>query len=406
VSRKICLLSDHHLCINPRLWKEAFFYESEGCEVVILTMWQSADLRIRDHNILKGHRIEYKPFLNLIPGEIHEPFRFFYRIRRRLAAELQKWTGIGTEWAISHAPSLMYEKAIREEADLYVAHLECAFYTGRALLKAGKKVGFDFEDWYSRDYLTSDRAITLLERVEAYALKNGLFCTAPSHAMVRALFAEYAPGAPVEVIYNSFPATAYSGVEHGNPKREVDRIIKMVWTSRTVGPGRGLETFITALHQIDHPVSLTVIGQCISGYRDEIEALWPASKGHQLQFIGFIDHNDLMQQLLGFDIGLALEMYYPPNKNTTISNKILQYLQVGIPVLATDTDGQKEVADLMPESVYLLQGDDPRAWVNVISEALQSMNQQDTEAILTKYEKYFSWTMQKKKLKALISGQI
>ena len=39
--KKVCLLSDHHICINPRLWKEAFFYENLGFEVVVLTMWQS-----------------------------------------------------------------------------------------------------------------------------------------------------------------------------------------------------------------------------------------------------------------------------------------------------------------------------------------------------------------------------
>lgn len=150
---KICLLSDHHVCLNPRLWKEAFFYEKKGYEVVILTMWQSKNLWEKDMELLKGHSIFYKAYLNLIPGEISEVKRFLYRLRSRAASEVQRFFKVGTKWAISHAPELMLKKALKENATLYVAHLESAFYVGRDLIKLDKKVAFDFEDWYSRDYL-------------------------------------------------------------------------------------------------------------------------------------------------------------------------------------------------------------------------------------------------------------
>ena len=67
-SKKVCLFSDHHICINPRLWKEAFFYENLGFEVVVLTMWQSNMFIEKDKQILKGHNIEYISYLNIIPG--------------------------------------------------------------------------------------------------------------------------------------------------------------------------------------------------------------------------------------------------------------------------------------------------------------------------------------------------
>lgn len=48
------------------------------------------------------------------------------------------------------------------------------------------------------------------------------------------------------------------------------------------------------------------------------------------------------------DLGLALEPTLPANKTCTISNKILQYLNAGVAVLASDTAGQREVLERVP----------------------------------------------------------
>ena len=149
--------------MNPRLWKEAFFYEEQGFEVIIINMWQSKDLLLKDLDLLKGHAIRYEAYLNLIPGEINQVQRFFYRFRKRVACEIQRVFKKGFGCAISHAPERMLRRALLEGADLYAAHLECAFFVGRELVKAGKKVSFDFEDWYSRDYLVPERPVKLLE---------------------------------------------------------------------------------------------------------------------------------------------------------------------------------------------------------------------------------------------------
>lgn len=407
LKKKICLLSDHHLCINPRLWKEAFFYEREGFEVVVLSMWQSAELLERDFALLEGRRISYKAYLNLIPGQISASSRFLYRLRKRAASELQKRLKLGTGWAISHAPEKMLSSALEEKADLYSAHLECAFFVGRDLIRAGKKVSFDFEDWYSRDYLTAERAVKLLVKAEMHALTDGVFCTAASKAMAVALQQDYAMNKDITVVYNSFPdepiTTSLLPVEVSIAMPEK---VKLVWTSRTVGPDRGLETLVKAFAYVDTPVVLTIIGKSIPGYEQTMQALLPSEKGHQLIFIDFISHQELMNLLSTFDFGLALEKRYPANKNKTISNKILQYLQVGIAVIATDTDGQKEVAAAFPDSVFLLSTEDPGIWADMISTAIAKMNSVDKTRQQQIYREHFSWHKQEQTLKALISQHL
>jgi len=405
MSLKICLLSDHHLCINPRLWKEAFFYEKAGYEVVILTMWQTNDLLQRDLEILKGHQVVYKNYLNLIHGEINTVQRFCYRLRKRLANELQRIFKIGTGWAISHAPEKMYCKALDEAADMYAAHLECAFFTGRKLINTGKKVSFDFEDWYSRDYLTPGRAVKLLAMLELFAVQHGIFCTAASQSMADALMQTYPSSKKITTIYNSFPDEELADFSYNNVAEE-NSPFRLLWTSRTVGPERGLETLLEALRLLQQPVELHIIGKCMEGYEDYLKNNWPTSKGHILVFHQFIRHSELLQEIAGYDLGLAIESYTPDSRNKTITNKILQYLQAGIPVLATDTDGQKEVAGFFPTSVFTVPAGNPMLWKDQLEKLIGNSKPENRAVQLNTFKTIFSWPVQEQKLQQLLSENL
>jgi glycosyltransferase involved in cell wall biosynthesis len=361
-------------------------------------MWQSAELLKADTDMLTGHAIEYKAYLNLIPGQVDHVTRNLYRLRRRLAGESQKWLGLSSKWAISHAPEKLYRAAVLEEADLYAAHAECAFYAGRELSRAGKKVSFDFEDWYSRDYLVPQRPVRLLQILERYALKNGLFCTAASGSMAKALQREYGISREITIIYNSFPEHELSDFDSQN-KKDSYSVLRMIWTSRTVGPGRGLETLITALRAVEKPVELHIIGKCNDDYRDFLQGKWPYQKGHKLVLHEFIPHRELLNRIAQFDLGLAIEEYKPDSRNTTVTNKILQYLQAGLQVLATDTEGQKEVASFFPDLVHLVHAGDPEQWareLNNISPSRSIISRQHQQRV---YNDMFSWSKQEEKLR-------
>lgn len=399
--KKICLISDHHLCINPRLWKEAFLYEKMGYKVIILTKWQSKEHKQRDLELLKGHSINYYCFLNLIPGEIAEWKRFYYRFRKRVASEMQRYFKLGGAWAINHAPRLLYKKALQLNADLYSAHLECGFYAGIKLLKAGKKVSFDFEDWYSRDYLTPDRATGLLKKLEYRALHYGEFCTAASDSMAKALQAAYQSKLKPYIIYNSFPKQSIANKDNSEITHK--ERFQIVWTSRTVGPNRGIETFLSAAVLVKEPLDFHLIGECSASYRNFLSNKFPFSNGHQIIFHDFVSHDELLPILSGFDAGLAIEQYEPDSRNVTVTNKILQYLQAGLQVMATDTAGQKEIAEHFPLSVKIVKAKDTQSWANTILQMIQHKKSFNREEQLNQFESFFSWQKQEDKLKKLIN---
>ena len=399
--RKICLLSDHHLCMNPRLWKEAFFYEKEGFDVLILTMWQSKDSLENDLQILAGHAISYQPFLNLIPCELHPISRFFYRARKKLAGQLQKYFKISTCWAISHSPEKMFSRAMHEKADLYSAHLECAFFVGRDLIKAGKKVSFDFEDWYSRDYLVPERPVKLLAALESFAIENGLFCTAASQSMASALVESYPSKNIITVLYNGF---SVSIDEHltSDLKTNIEKSpVNLLWFSRTIGPDRGIELLMKGLQVLDEPVSLHLLGEMSEGYESILQSTFPFTRGHNLFIHPFIPHSQLPGFISQFKIGLAIEEDINDNKRLTVSNKILQYLQSGLIVLASDTKGQREVAELFPNALSIVDINNPEKLATDIVQ-LSKKERINVQQQKEKFESIFSWEAQEIKLNSLI----
>ena len=395
MQKKICIISSQHISSNPRVWKEALSLSGNGYDVTIVTINNSAVHRERDKVILEklGGRVKYVVAANIIYAEIPLLQKIRYKFRG-LYAKLLKKMSFDTVYLLSKAPAEIYNAALKVNADLYIAHTESSLSIGRKLIEKGKKVAFDIEDWYSRDYLNAQRPVKLLASMERYALHNGAYVTCPSHAMADALKNVYKSNKTPVVIYNSFPAEAVE--EHRSNGTS------LVWFSQTTGPGRGLEKIINSLANIAIPVKLVLIGTCSQTYMDKLNSIFPFSSGHTLQVLPQVTHDELHGMLSKYDIGLALEEKYPDNKDKTISNKIFQYLQAGIKVLATDTEGQKEVAINFPEVVQIVDAADTADWHHKLNDLIN--RRVDKTTIIDKYKNEFSWQVQEVKLLQLVSN--
>jgi hypothetical protein len=399
--KKICLLSDHHICLNPRLWKEAYFYEKLGFEVVVITMWQSHLLLEKDRLLLLGHNIKYISYLNMISGSNSILNILFYRIRKRISSELHRIFKLGLPWSISHSPAKLYKAAINECADIYVAHLECAFYVGRKLIRSGKKVAYDFEDWYSRDYLVPERPVNLLSSIERYAIHHGLFVTAASSSMAEEIKKAYSSSRTIETIYNGFPTSENRYIQKSEVKEKENGPFKMIWFSRTIGPHRGIEYLVAALKHCKISCELHLLGFQDDGYSAKINSIFPFDFGHQLYFHSFIEHNKIVPFLAQFDLGLAIEECINDNKNLTISNKILQFIQANVPVLCSTTTGQLEVASYFPSTIHVVNIQNHFDVAKKI-EFLSKNQTTYTKEVIQQFNDIFSWEAQEKKLSNLI----
>jgi hypothetical protein len=180
--------------------------------------------------------------------------------------------------------------------------------------------------------------------------------------MADALVAEYGCPRP-ERIYNVFPAPvipdAVALVDRSpaakslgcTPSRGTS-VRSIHWFSQTLGPGRGLEDLFAAASGIDGDFEIHLRGSK-GGYTAWLESVVPAALRSQVFIHELVSNDELPERIAEHDIGFAGETASIRSRDLTATNKIFQYLQSGLPVVASDTAGQKEVAERAPGAVIL-----------------------------------------------------
>lgn len=394
--KSICIISSQHISANPRVWKEADSLSRNGYNVTIVTICNSRVHRERDKARLEGiPHVKYVVAANIIYNEIPLYRRLKYHALG-MWGKMLKNAGVDNIFLLTRTADEVYQAALNINADFYIAHTEPGLYIGKRLINNGRNVAFDFEDWYSRDYLVPSRPVKLLWRLEDFALRNGSYVTCPSQAMAGALQKEHGNVQVPGVIYNSFKAEPVGSWEE-------NKVPSLVWFSQTIGPGRGLEKIFSVLENVSVRVELTLVGTCSDSYKNNLVQIFPSNL-HSLKIIPQVPHHELHTLLTRYDIGLALEETYPDSRDKTITNKILQYLQAGIKVFATGTAGQTEVASHIPESVTVVKAGDTTTWHLALEELInKKVNRRYS---LELYEEVFSWQKQEEKLLQLVKNAI
>lgn len=314
-----------------------------GYTVTVLTVAHTERFEATDRGLLRDASFQKVTIDFLAPGVGNQVSSFWRRGRTWLARRGARY---GYESAEAFGPfHAMLEKARALPSDLTVAHTELGLCVAHALAKEGRRVAADFEDWHSHDLLPaaqSSRPRTLLQRVELQLLRHARYCSTTSHALAAALQA--AAGGPLPaVITNSFPlTTARTMRDNAGPPT-------LIWFSQTIGPGRGLESFLDAWSLTRSPSRVHLVGDVQPQYQASLLQCVPAPRRADLAFLPLVEPWELPAVLGQHDVGLALEQKTPESRNLTITNKILQYQNAGLAIVASNTSGQQEVMSRAPE---------------------------------------------------------
>jgi glycosyltransferase involved in cell wall biosynthesis len=228
------------------------------------------------------------------------------------------------------------------------------------LLRRGRRVGVDMEDWFSEDLLPGARRrrpINLLRQFEKELLARGRYASCPSTSMSKSLADAYGIDLPT-VIYNSFPWTDRLQLDNMKKDRRNLQILSIHWYSQTIGPGRGLEDLLAALPVLKHDVEIHLRGRPVEGLETWLGTQVSESWRRKIFLHDLVPNDELLSRIAEHDIGFAGEMKYCNNKDLTISNKILQYLLAGLAVVASDTAGQQEVAREASNAIVLYPSQD------------------------------------------------
>lgn len=343
---RILIVTNGHLCRNPRPLKEAVTLGRAGYDVTVLTVRHHAPSEPADRALLSDAPFR-REVVELLPGA--GPASFRRRLVLRLARDAATRLGWKTIHALGPAAALL-RRAQSLPADLTLVHNEVPHWVGTRLLPSGRRVAADIEDWHSEDLLPDARAgrpLALLRATERTLLHRAAYTSTTSQALAEALHTRYGGRRPL-VLSNSFPLQPDPRTGPcGEPP-------VFFWFSQTLGPGRGLEAFLAAWHRTRRPSRVVFLGAPPSNYLTRL--LQPLAPAHRsaISFLPLVAPDALPALIARHDIGLALEQADILSRDLTITNKILQYLNAGLAVVASPTAGQREVLARAPDAGLLL----------------------------------------------------
>ena len=392
--------------------KEADALTEKGYEVEVLGRGDLPGWLEQDTFLLKKRTWKFDPIFSRpsLPGKaVGKARRHFSHIVFRLF-------GLESPWQFGPMAAALLKEGRKRDAFLYIAHSEVGMWAAEQLRKEGKRVGVDMEDWFSEDLLPEarrERPIRLLKELEKNLLCHGVHSTCTSEAMADALVEAYGCRRPT-VIRNVFPCKDREqldgkwkdrpGMAKWMPRNDPEAArpkeapVSIHWFSQTIGPGRGLETLFQALAGLEGNWELHLRGN-LKGYEKWLERVCPASVKGKMKVHGLVENEELISRIAEHDIGYAGELGEPPSRNLTITNKFFQYLQAGLAVVASDTAGQKEVADQAAEGIKIFSFSDKtlKNQIAMMKEpsSLSAMKKNALQA----YNSHFNWEKEKTKLK-------
>jgi glycosyltransferase involved in cell wall biosynthesis len=353
---KIALLTGNSLCHNPRVVKEASALARAGHDVHVLGAWHERGLKERDLGLLEALPFAFVPVLDFtLPGTRNHVARFLQRLGRKSAQLAYRIAGRESPMQLGLGIGRMVRLALDLQADLYIVHSEAGLEAGHRLLRRGRSVGVDMEDWFSEDLLPEarrHRPIALLRALESELLLRGVHASCPSHAMSRAIAGAYSCTPPT-VVYNAFPWSERQSLDARMMDRQRREIPSIHWYSTTLGPGRGLEELVEAISLLKHDVELHLRGNPVAGFAESLKSRAADRWRGRLFFHSVVPNGELLSRIAEHDIGFAGEQSYCRSRELTVTNKILHYLLGGLAVVASDTAGQREVAQKAPGAVSL-----------------------------------------------------
>ena len=408
---RIVLLSGNSLSHNPRVLKAAGSLARAGHDVTVLGAWRDADLKAQDQRVLQNAPFRFVPVLDATQSNWRGTAAQFVRRARRKTAHLVHQVS-GRESAAqlgdAVAPLLAHAKDIA--ADLYVAHSEPALYVAWQLMREGRRIGVDMEDWFSEDLLPQarqGRPLKLLRFLESELLRHGDYAACPSRAMSEALAAAYGGSAPV-VIYNAFAWADRPTRAGGRPDRRDTALPSISWYSQTLGPGRGIEDLIAALPLLNGTAELHLRGRAAPGMEAWIRSRLPEAWQQHVFVHPLAANHELALRIGEHDVGFAGEVPYCRSRDLTVTNKILHYLLGGLAVVASATAGQREVAVQAPGAVALYEPGNARALATVLDDLLQSPEKlgRAKQAALQAAQQTFFWEKQEPVLLDAVSAAL
>lgn len=374
-SSRVCLITPGHLSSTPRLVKEAEALAAAGASVHVVAGRHFPPSDALDEDLLTGAlrdtvRIDARRGTGTFGRKL-------LRLFSRRAIGLMRRATVPLAIRAHHTEVYrLAAAAARQGADLYIGHCLAGLAAAAlAAARTGARYGFDAEDYHDAE--TAEAETDPVERrlrhaIHARYLPGCVHRTAAS-PLIGAAYAEHYGIAPPAIVLNVFPRSHAPRTPVVPPPVGPDRPARCYWFSQTVGPGRGLETWVDILTRLRTPAELHVRGHLHTGYDAMLQArARSAGLRHPIVFHAPAPAPEMVRLAAPFDLGLSLEETRPLNRDLCLTNKIFVYLLAGIPQLLSRTRAQTALAPELGAAGLLADAHRPETAARLLDELLGS----------------------------------
>lgn len=357
--QRICLVSPGHVASNPRLVKEANALHQAGFPVRVVAGDYMAAIRPLDQTILSQ-----APWAWVQVGLGSRQSYLARRLWQDIARRMTKTGWIPhisiAIWAHSSVSFHLAKAAAAEPADLYIAHNLAALPAAAiAAQRHHARLGFDAEDFHTGELPDTPEyqaEIAVRDRIERTFLPRCHHLTAASPGIAAAYAERY--GVEMKPILNVCPL---SEAPTSPCKSQVSEP-SLYWFSQTIGPGRGIESIIYAMGQMQTRVQLHLRGLPAAGYSEKLmELAQRVGVSDRLHLLPPAPPAEMVRLAASHDLGLCLELNQPLNRAICLTNKIFTYLLAGLPILMSKTPAQTEIYEKLKAAALLVNIDEPAA---------------------------------------------
>jgi glycosyltransferase involved in cell wall biosynthesis len=230
---------------------------------------------------------------------------------------------------------LQWANGWKGNPDLIIAHNPAALFPAFKLsLRLGIPFALDIEDYHPGESNS---------KVECNAIRHLMQELIPKAAYVSyasPLIKKQSEGLLTNqkpkngILVNNFFYSEYFCMPTEN--LNMDSKLKILWFSQIIDYKRGLEDVLPVLDLYKEEISLTLIGNM----NPEFHSAEVKHRGY-ISCISALSQKKLNQELISYDVGLAIEPGRDLNNRLALSNKILAYFQSGLYIIASTTKGQQ-----------------------------------------------------------------
>jgi len=360
--KRVCLVSPGHIASNPRLVKEANALIEAGFDVRIIAGDYAEFVRPFDEALLSSVKWTCDRV-----GLGSRPVYLWRKLKQKIAKILfdSGWRNMYIAmWSHSVASASLAQTASFQAADLYIAHCLAALPAAAiAASKHSAKLGFDAEDFHTgelADIPENQAEIAVRDYIERHLLPKCDYLTAASPMIASAYKDRYRVS--IETILNVFPLSEAPKLNDRQKQRSFTNAPSLYWFSQTIGPGRGLESIILAMGQMQTQVSLYLRGILACGYAEVLLQLAQnAGVSDRLHFLPSESPENMARLASDYDVGLSLELNHPFNRSICLTNKIFTYLLASLPVILSKTSAQEDIAKVLSDAAILININDPQS---------------------------------------------